>query len=168
MSTKNQPEIILAEGQINEVIIVITPRPNGRSRIQQDFQFCPTMTEQHSAHLTDLNYLIKKYKPDELAAYIQARNMQRREILGVDFSREPSLMDAKNEVYRLKQAFQDLPEDIKQNFQNHVEFIKFIDNPANAEKMLKLGILTKKQIEDNSMTQPTPTPTQEKENAKAE
>ncbi|WNK14304.1 MAG: internal scaffolding protein [Microvirus sp.] len=140
-------EQIVKEGKLNEVIIKETIRPNGTLRIQQDFEFCPTLTEQHTAHLTDLNYLIHKYKPDELAAYIAAKNQYKQEILGHDFSSEPSLQDAKNVVYQCKKAFDELPNDIKIQFKNHLEFLKFIDNPANAEKMLKLGLLREEQIE---------------------
>jgi len=107
------------------------------------------MAEQHSAHETDLNYLIEKFRPDELAAYIAARGQKRQEIIGHDFSIEPNLQDARNITYKLKTAFDSLPDEIKYNFKNHVEFIKFIDNPANQEKMIKLGLLTKKQIQQN-------------------
>lgn len=162
----------LKEGKLNEVIVHRTRRKNGTLRIQQDFEFCPTMAEQHTAHLTDINYLIEKHKPDELAAYIAARSQYKQEIVGHDFSTEPSMQDAKNAVYLSKQNFENLDPEIKQNFKNHVEFLKFIDNPANAEKMLKLGLLTKKEIKDFQTLEtvtpppPTPTPTQEKEKAK--
>lgn len=142
---KNQEQVEHL-GKLNEVIIKETRRPNGTLRIQQDFSNCPTMAEQHTAHETNLNYLIAKYKPDELAAYMAAKANHRREILGHDFSQEPSLQEAKNRILSITKAFEELDEDIKVNFKNHVEFLKFIDNPANQEKMLKLGILTKTEI----------------------
>lgn len=150
-------EGVISEGKLNEVIIKTTIRPNGTVRIQQDFSNCPTLTEQHTAHMSDINYLIQKYKPDELAAYIAARAQHRQEILGHDFSLEPSLQDAKNTVYRMRTAFEELDPEIKNQFRNHVEFLKFIDNPANQEKMLKMGLLKKKQIE-NLTTEGTVTP----------
>ena len=143
-------EIITKEGKLNEVIYVESIRKNNSLRIQQDFEFCPTLTEQHTAHLSDLNFLMEKFQPDELAAYVQARSQHRREILGHDFSKEPSLQDAKQVVYNLRQAFEKLPDEIRKQFKNHVEFLKFIDNPHNQEKVEKLGLLTKKQIKDNS------------------
>lgn len=163
------------KSKLNQVIYKETRRKDGSLRIQQDFSNCPTLAEQHTAHLTDINYLIEKYKPDELAAYIAARSQYRQEILGHDFSKDHDLQSAKNIVYRSKQEFEALPDDIKYSFKNHVEFLKFIDNPANAEKMIKLGILKKKQIENLQSLEPvkaeptTPTPTkhEEKEKAKA-
>lgn len=162
---------VLEKAKLNQVIIRETIRKDGSRRIQQDFQYCPTMAEQHTAHLTNINYLIERYKPDELQAYINARNQYRQEILGHDFSVEPDLQESKNIIYRSKSEFDALPDDVKVHFKNHLEFLKFIDNPVNTEKMIKLGILTPKQIDkikisDDPLNSPTPTPTQEKETAK--
>lgn len=162
--------------QLNQSLYKITKRSNGTIRIQQDFSYSPTMAEQHTAHLTDINYLIKKYKPDELAAYIAARNQYRQEILGHDFASELTLQEAKNVVYRSQQEFERLPDDIKYSFKNHVEFLKFVDNPQNAEKLIKLGYITKEQLKnlqsldrvDTTSTIKTPTPTKHEEKAKAE
>lgn len=157
----NEKEVI-AEGKLNEIVTVLTHRKNKTVRIQQNFDFCPTLAEQHSARDTDLNYLIKRFKPDELAAYIAARNQVRPEITGHDFSQEPNLQGARNIIYKLKKSFEELPEEVRMNFRNHVEFLKFIDNPANQEKMLKLGLMTKKEIMSNT-TQTTTTTKEEKE-----
>lgn len=143
---KNQ-EVVM-EGKLNEVIVREWRRPDGSLGRSTDYSFCPTLTEQHTAHLSDLNYLIDKYKPDELAAYLAARTQHRTEILGHDFSVEPELMDAKNTVYRMKKAFEELPEDIKMMFKNHIEFLKFIDNPDNQDKMIKLGLLKPLEIKE--------------------
>lgn len=149
----NETEIVnmetgeITKPELNQVLIKETLRSNGSRRIQQDFSNCPTLAEQHTAHLTNINYLISKYKPDELQAYINARDQHRKEIVGHDFSQEPDLQGAKNIIYQSKQAFEALPDETKQQFRSHLEFLKFIDNPANAEKMLKLGILTLREIQ---------------------
>lgn len=147
MIKESQKIAQIAKEKLNKVIIQETKRANGTTRIQQDFSNCPTLAEQHTAHLSDLNYLIQKYKPDELAAYIAARSQYRQEIVGHDFSKEPSLQDALNMIHLSKNEFENLPEEIRVNFKSHLEFIKFLDNPANAEKMTKMGILTKQQID---------------------
>lgn len=143
--------------KLNEVIIKTETRANGTLRISYDYSNCPTLTEQHSGYMTDVNYLMEKYQPDELAAYIAARNQYRTEIVNHDFSMEPSLTDAKNLVYKLQTEFQKLPPEIKSQFKSHVEFLKFIDNPDNQEKMIKLGLMTKKEIAANTVDQVTPT-----------
>lgn len=135
------------EGKLNELIEIVTIRPDGSRRIQWSYENCPTLTEQHTAHLTDINYLMERYQPDELAAYISARSQYRQEIIGHDFSREPDLQGAKNIVYQSRKAFEALPDDLKSHFKNHVEFLKFIDNPQNCEKMIKLGLLKEAQLE---------------------
>lgn len=155
------------EGKINEVIIHEHKRADGTVSIAFDYQFCPTMTEQHSAHMTDLNYLIAKYKPDELAAYIAARNEGRQEIIGHDFSKEPDFADAKNIVYQMRKSFDELSDDVKKHFASHVEFLKFIDNPANQEKMLKLGLMTKKEIEKVKTPEPPQQTTNQTTNTEA-
>lgn len=147
--------------EINRVEIKETVRPNGTLRIQQDFSNCPTLTEQHTAHLTDLNYLIEKYKPDELAAYMAARETYRREIIGHDFTLEPSLQESKNHVYRLKKAYEELPEDIRLQFRSPAEWYKFIDNPANQEKMLKLGLIKPKDLQKTNEALGTSAPKSE-------
>lgn len=156
--TNQEQEQIISEGKLNEIIEKTRIRENGSLEISWDYSNCPTLTEQHTAHLSDLNYLIEKFKPDELSAYLAARSQYRHEILGHDFSIEPNYQEAQNMIYASKKAFLDLPDDIRTHFKNHLEFLKFIDNPDNKEKMIKMGILKEKQIQD--ITQPTPiTPT---------
>lgn len=147
-------EIENAGGTLNEVLEIHVHRPDGTIGVMYDYQYCPTMAEQHTAHLTDINWLMDTYKPDELAAYISAKNASRPEITGHDFSTEPSLQEARNITYRLKTAFEALDPEVKSQFKNHVEFLKFIDNPANQEKMLKLGLMTKREIQQNSTNDP--------------
>ena len=44
---------IVSEAKLNDVVQIITRRPDGSLRIQHDYQYCPTLTEQHTSHLTD-------------------------------------------------------------------------------------------------------------------
>nr|QJB19272.1 MAG: internal scaffolding protein [Microvirus sp.] len=151
---------ILSESieKLNEVIFIEERRPDGSLRYAMDFKNCPTMAEQHTAHLTNINYLMERYKPDELAQYLAARNQHRQEIIGHDFSSEPSLQEGRNFVYQSRQAFEQLPEEIKNNFKSHLEFLKFIDNPNNVQKMLKLGILTETEIQKIQIPDPNQVP----------
>lgn len=143
-------------GKLNEVIIREVRRPNGSLRVSLDFSNCPSLAEQHTAHLSDINYLMKKYRPDELAMYLAARNAHRQEILGHDFSAEPSLQDSKNVVYACKKIFNELPEEVQVQFKNPLEFFKFIDNPANQEKMIRLGLIKAKDVSALNSTKEEP------------
>lgn len=145
--TKVLDSEVVESAKLNEVIIRQTRRADGSLRVQQDFSYCPSLTEQHLAHMTDLNHLIAKYKPDELASYIAARSQYRREIIGHDFSMELSLQDAHNAVYAAKKIYSELEPEVRNQFRSTLDFIKFIDNPANAEKMVKLGLISRKQVD---------------------
>lgn len=152
----------LSPDMLNKVIIKETRRPDGTLRRQKDFSNCPTMAEQHTAHLTNINYLIEKYKPDELAAYLAARTQYRQEIVAHDFASEPSMQEAKNIIYHSKSAFMDLPEGFRNQFKSHLEFLKFADIPSNAQKLIDLKILTPHQLQNilisDSPLSPTPKP----------
>lgn len=156
---KNQNKEIVSEGKLHEVLTIVTTRPNGTKRIQQDFQFCPSKAEQHTAHLTDINYLLTKYTPDELTGYIIAKAGQKQAITGHDFSHEISMVEAKNRVYELKNVFQGLRPDVKSQFSTPLEFFKFVDNPHNVEKLKQLGLISeseKQKINDNQITNQNP------------
>lgn len=150
---KNTGEIIAERGKLNEVIVKESRRPDGSVRIQYDYANCPSMTEQHTAHLSDINYLVERYKPDELAAYLMARGQHRSLIENHDFSLEPTLQEAMNMSYNIKKHFEGLSDEVKMHFRSPAHFMSFIDNPANAEKMLKLGLLTVQEVKN--LTQAT-------------
>lgn len=162
-TTEVMEEVVEEVGKLNEIKVHYSVRKNGTLRVQRDFSNCPTLAEQHTAHLTDINYLIKKYKPDELAAYIAARSAHRQEIVGHDFAAEPNLQDAKNIVLKSRKEFEELPDEVRFQFRNHLEFLKFVDNPANSEKLVKLGLITKKKLDaikipDNEISPPIKAP----------
>lgn len=139
-------------GKLNELIVKETKRENGTTRIQISFENCISKTDQSQIDSTDVNKLIARHSPQELDLFLSMRNAHRQEIVGQDFSKEPDLQTAMNEVYRLKQIFSELEPDLKQQFKNVKEFVTFVDNPDNAEKLVKLGLLTKKQVEDVQQT----------------
>lgn len=148
-------------GKLNELKIIKT-KIGKRTRVQLDFSNCVSKTDQSAAHATDVNYLIQRYQPDELAAYLAAKNANRQEITGHDFSQEPSLQEAKNRIVEMKQLFESLNPELKTQFPNYVEFIKFLNNPDNTKKLVKLGLMTEKQVQKaEALVQPTTTGTKE-------
>lgn len=144
-------------------IVHITTRENGSRRVSFDYSNCPSMCEQHTVKSTNINYLIEKFQPDELAAYIAAKNSHRAEVVGHDFSQEPNLQEAKNKVLEMRQAFEQLPKHIRDQFNNnHVQFLKFLDNEKNCDKLIELGLLTPEEIKTIKGEKKEPTPTPEK------
>lgn len=151
MAKKNQ-EVEIETGKLNQKVRRETIRPNGTRRIVFDYQYCTSMTEQHGRWATDINYLMKKFQPDELAAYIAARNTHRMPITGHDFSAEPSYQDAKNHVLEMQKSYENLPEEVKKLFPKLVDFLKFLDSEKNIEKFEKLGLLSKEELEKLKVT----------------
>lgn len=145
---KNIPD--LKPKYSNELITRVSKRPDGSTNVEYDYSQCENLTEQHTANLTDINYLIKKYTPDELSIYLASKF--RQPIEGWDFSKEPNLQESMNEIYRLKQAFQAFPEEIKNQFKNYADFVKYADNPANFEKLVKLGLIEQKPVPEKEPT----------------
>lgn len=123
-------------------------------RVQMDFSDCTSLTEQHSLHTNDINHLVKRYTPSELDLYLMARDKMRTPITGHDFSREPDLQTARNEVYRLTEAYKELPDKYKKEFKDVVDFIKFADDPKNFQKLVDFGLIEMKPKEGAPATVP--------------
>lgn len=161
-------EIVEELGQLNEMKEIRSVRENGSLRIQKSFENCPSLADQHMAHLSNINWLIKRYTPDEVSQYLAARQV-RPEIIGHDFSQEMSLQEAKNVVVKAKRVFSELPDEVRSLFASPLAFIKFIDNPQNADKLVKLGIVDAQRlvdVKDNSIDAIKETTTTTKEEAK--
>jgi len=149
--------------QLNQVIVNEYMREDGSVAVEYDYQYCPSQTDQTQAHMSDLNYLVAKYKPDELAAYMAARNSYRQEVLGHDFSVEPSHMEAKNIIKNAEDLINRLPAHIRDSFRSPLDFVKFVDNPQNTEILVKSGLANLKEIQ--KITGPISEPQQQQKPA---
>lgn len=139
-------EITEEKGTLGQKEIIKSTRPNGKKRVQISFKNCVSLTDKTGAQEADLNYLVKKYSPSEFAAWMLMR--QRPEINGHDFSKEPERMHAMNEEKRINDLYEKLAPEIKAQFSNPLQFLKFIDDKLNKEKLIKMGLITNKQVED--------------------
>ena len=162
-------EILDSEIKVNKMIIKKTLEPSKilgrprRLRVQQSFENCISRTDTTGAEMTDLNALIAKYSPNELANYIAMKRAGQTPIVGHDFTKEPSLQNAMNERYRLNTMFDNLDPQLRKQFKNVLEFLKFVDDPHNKDQVIRLGLVTEKQVQEIQKAVTTPTPTQEKE-----
>lgn len=113
-------------------------------REQQDYTDVPSQVDQSQIHENNITELMKKYKPDELAAVLAARNTNRQPIENHDFSQEPNLQESMNAVYSIRKEFEELPKTLQQYF-NHKpqEFLKFCENPQNRAQLEKWGLAQK-------------------------
>jgi hypothetical protein len=147
-------------------------RPDGTTSVTFDYTGCPSKTEPHHYNETNLDYLVKKYKPDELIAYLQARTFNRNPQFH-DFNVEPNLQDAMNIRYKLNKKFQELPTAVQAHFGNVLNYMRFIDNPDNIPALQKMGLLktptqtetqNKNQTQTHTQTSQTQTKTTENPN----
>lgn len=134
-------------------------------QVSQDFSEVASLTDQHSIHTNDLNVLVARYTPDELTNYLLAKQT-RRPIEGHDFSKEPSYQDALNEVNRIKKVFLDLPHEVQSQFKSPMDFVKFVDNPHNVDRLVEMKLLervdlTPPQPQQTTTTNQTTTTTTE-------
>lgn len=119
--------------KFNEVLIKEERRPDGTLKVSFDYSNCPSQAEQGTAHLTDVNYLMETYTPDEFAQYIAMKSHQKQPLPNRDYSTELSYQDSLNVVYQIRQMHENLPDDVRNYFKTPLDLMKFIDNP----KMLK-------------------------------
>lgn len=138
-------------GKLDEVNIIKT-RKGKRKRIQYDYSSCISRTEQQDAMTNDIGQLMKKYSVDQLTQYIVAKNIHRQEITNHDFSAEPSLQEAKNVQLELKYAFENLRPEVRNLFRTPLDFLKFVENPKNEQKLIEMGLITKKELKNVSET----------------
>lgn len=134
-----------ADFPLDSYIQIIGKRPNGSKRIIQWGRHLPSLTEQHHKEVNDINILMSKYTPDEVAQILIAKGMNKQEILGHDFSLEPNLQEAKNQVYNIKKYFNELPDHIKRNFASAKEFLLFCDDKQNIEQLRQWGLAKKQE-----------------------
>lgn len=142
-----ESKTIIIDKKSGEVLKSLPPNFNqepGRYRVQQDFSECPSQTDQSQIHENNINELMKKYKPDELAAYLTAKNSYKKEINNHDFSQEPSLMQAMNKAKEIQDEFEKLPQGIQLLFKGKpAEFLKYADDPKNRPQLEKWGLAQK-------------------------
>lgn len=111
----------------------------------------PSMTQQSFKKECDINQIIAKHeKNGTLSEFLMASRQERPGTYG-DFSDSVAYDEALNMVSAANQRFDALPARLRERFSNSPsEFLKFINNPKNADEAVELGILKKSQAEPAS------------------
>lgn len=157
-----EPKTIIINRVTGELVDEIPPGSKpGLYRIQQDFTNVPSQADQSQRDENNISLLVKKYKPDELAMYLAAKNQQRPEINDHDFSQEPDLQGAMNIALRIRQEFESLPEMIQNLFKGKPsEFLKFAENPKNLPQLVEWGLAEKVEAIQNDIKKPASEPSE--------
>jgi len=96
----------------------------------------------------DINVLMRKYqKSGRLPNYIK-----QNPVFG-DFSKSSDLMSAMQIVEKASLQFKLLDIDLRKKF-NHdpLEFLRFVEDPANVQEMIDLGLAVAKPVEVKSVS----------------
>ena len=116
----------------------IRSRYSPRVRVQFDF-FEPSRTQQHFKDECDIDRILKKYSQ---TGFLVDPLAPRRKPLFGDFSESVSFMEAQNRIARVREAFDSLPSQIRDRFANDpYRLLAWLEDPANAEEAVKLGLL---------------------------
>jgi hypothetical protein len=94
-----------------------------------------TLVEQGQAAMTDINRLLEPAMKRGLLRHTVKFEGQYDDIPFKD------LQHANDIIAKSKSMYEELPANIRSEFQSPVEFLQFVQNPANAERMRKMNIL---------------------------
>lgn len=99
-------------------------------------------TSQEFVEELDINKLV--------ARLLKGENLDgiKRAVVYGDITTAPTLQQALQTVADANEAFASLPAHIRERFQNNaVEYLKFLDDPANIPEMERLGMFKKEAVE---------------------
>lgn len=95
----------------------------------------PSLTQQHQAEETDINYIVNRY--------LRTGELQQRSLppMQGDFTEAPDMQTAMNLVVEARNAFMEQPADVRARFGNDpVEFVNFCSNEKNRDELRKMGL----------------------------
>lgn len=107
-----------------------------RKKISIDYSATPSQTKSEFKDECDINNVVKRALRTGMLPTVD------REALYADFTEINDYATASIKIAEATQAFEQLPSDIKEQFGNDVsQLLNFVDDPANEEEAIKLGLL---------------------------
>jgi phage internal scaffolding protein len=99
------------------------------------------LTEQNHKDETDINNIVRKYNKTGLIDHLNQFEKQYGDMTGFDYQ------DAMNTIAAANTMFEGLPSSIRNKFDNDpAKFINFVDDEANADKLIEMGLAKPKDI----------------------
>lgn len=109
-----------------------------------------TKVQQHMKEETDINNIVNKYANGIMPA-------NAGQPIYMDLYNAPDFHKAQNLVAEVNQNFQKLPSALRYRFQNSPEqLIKFVENKANLEEAIKLGLVPKPESKPTPVAETPP------------
>lgn len=100
----------------------------------------PGFTQQNHKDECDVNRIIPRYERTGILTHLNKIEGTYGDLTGTDFE------TAANIVANANSLFESLPSNVRKRFSNSpAMFLDFMDNPNNADEMVKLGLATLKE-----------------------
>jgi phage internal scaffolding protein len=111
-------------------------RTNGTKRFQIKFDQDDGRTQQHQKDECDINLIIKRHSPEQIALMATQNEGHYGDATSVDYHA------AQNIIANANTMFNDLPSEIRNQFDNDpATFLDFTSNEANHAEMREMGIM---------------------------
>lgn len=108
-----------------------------RRRVQKVFTK-PSRTHQEFKDECDINKIMKKFEKTALLTHVNKHPGGYG-----DFSSAPDYQEALNIVLQATEMFDSVPSHIRKQFGNDpAQFLAFVEDPANAGRMVEMGLAT--------------------------
>lgn len=128
-------------------------------RVQKSFGK-PSRTKQSFKDECDINLIMKRFKNVMGAEYLN----RYQGYLSGEFGDFSNVMDYRSAIDQIEQArgvFGALPAKVRARFENDpAQFLDFVQNPANANELVDLGLATKGAPNQDAPSEPKPKNTQ--------
>ena len=112
-------------------------RTNGTKRFQIKFDQNDGRTQQHQKDECDINLIIKRHTPEQIALMATQNEGQYGDATSIDYHA------AQNIIANANTMFNDLPSEIRNQFDNDPAlFLDFTSNEENYAEMRKMGIMS--------------------------
>ena len=112
-------------------------RTNGTKRFQIKFDQNDGRTQQHQKDECDINLIIKRHSPEQLALMASQNEGNYGDATSVDYH------SAQNIIANANTMFNELPSDIRNQFNNDpATFLDFTANKENFAEMREMGIMS--------------------------
>lgn len=121
-----------------------------------EITYPPSMTKQEFKKQCDINNIIKEFT---LTGQIQHINAAAAQGAYLDLPDSVDYQDHLHAIMRAEDAFASLPAQIRDRFQGDpAKFLAFVQDPANADELIKLGIREAPPREPAQAPAPEPAP----------
>jgi len=114
----------------------------------------PGVTQQSFKDECDINLIIDRARNGAAISHLNARVAQYG-----DFSSIPDYRSALDQVNRANGMFMELDAKVRERFANDpAKFLDFVQNPANSDELVRLGLATRKPVDTPLESNPSGLP----------